>query len=204
MQKQDGQLSGLQKAAIFISALPEEATVKIFKKLKEHEIEKLIKAILSIENPSKEVVKEVIEEAYEHLKELSPIKLAPDHLRSILEKALPKEVLEKLLSQTFDTQEGKAIFQELEKLDSKIVANMIKDEHPQVIALILSQLKPMKAAEILQHIPKRVGVTNLQEEVIKRIASIEKISSQTLKIVANTLEEELLTIGAGNEETLSG
>jgi flagellar motor switch protein FliG len=40
--------------------------------------------------------------------------------------------------------------------------------------------------------------------VIKRIASIEKISSQTLKVVANTLEEELLTIGAGSEETLSG
>ncbi len=204
MEKSRSDLSGLEKAAILVSTLPEEATVKIFKKLKEHEIEKLIKTILSIENPSKELVKGVIEEAYEYLKELSPVKLAPEHLKKILEKALPKEVLEKLLDQTFDTQEGKAIFQELEKLDSKLVANLIKDEHPQVIALILSQLKPSKASEILQHIPKRVGITNIQEEVIKRIASIEKISSQTLKVVANTLEEELLTIGAGSEESLSG
>jgi len=197
-------LSGLQKAAIFVSSLPEEATVKLFKRLKEHEIERLIKTILSIEPPSKEILKSVIEEAYTHLREISPVKLAPDHLKSILEKALPKEVLEKLLDQTFDSQEGKEIFAELEKLDSKMVANLIKDEHPQVIALILSQLKPAKASEILQHIPKRVGVTNVQEEVIKRIASIEKISSQTLKVVANTLEEELLTIGADSEETLSG
>ncbi|WP_084275509.1 flagellar motor switch protein FliG [Nitratiruptor tergarcus] len=197
-------VNGLQKAAILISSLPEEVTVHIFKRLKEHEIEKLIKTILSLETPSKEVLKSVLEEAYEHLKNISPVKIAPDHLKKILQEALPPELLEKLLSETFDEQEGKAIFKELEKLDAKMVANLIKDEHPQVIALILSQLKPSKAAEILQYIPKRVGVTNVQEEVIKRIASIEKISSQTLKVVANTLEEELLTIGAGNEETLSG
>ena len=197
-------LSGLQKAAIFISSLPEESTVKLFKKLKEHEIERLIKTLLSIEPPSKEVLKSVINEAYEHLREISPVKLAPDHLRRILEKAVPQEILEKLLSETFDSQEGKEIFAELEKLDSKLVANLIKNEHPQVIALILAQLRPIKASEILQYIPKRVGVTNIQEEVIKRIASIEKISNQALKIVANTLEEELLTIGAGSEEVLSG
>ncbi len=196
--------NGVEKAAMLISSLPEEVTVNIFKKLKEHEIEKLIKTILSLETPSKEELKEVLQEAYDHLKSVSPIKIAPDHLKKILKDALPPDVLEKLLNQTFDEQEGKAIFKELEKLDSKMVANLIKDEHPQVIALILSQLKPSKAAEILQYIPKRIGVTNVQEEVIKRIASIEKISSQTLKVVANTLEEELLTIGAGNEETLSG
>ena len=197
-------LSGAQKAAILISSLPEGITVNIFKKLKEHEIEKLIKTILSLDSPSKETMQAVFEEAYEYLKSVSPLKIAPDHLKKILKNALPPEMLEKLLNQTFDEEEGKAIFQELEKLDAKMVANLIKDEHPQVIALILSQLKPMKSAEILQYIPKRVGVTNVQEEVIKRIASIEKISSQTLKIVANTLEEELLTIGAGKEESLSG
>ncbi len=202
--KKESNLSSMQKAAILISALPEEATVKIFKKLKEHEIEKLIKTILTLDAPSKETLKAVLDDAYGYLKDVSPLKIAPDHLKHILEKALPKDVLNKLLEQTFNEQEGKAIFKELEKLDAKMVANLIKDEHPQVIALILSQIKPSKAAEILQYIPKRVGVTNVQEEVIKRIASIEKISSQTLKVVANTLEEELLTIGAGNEESLSG
>ncbi len=203
-QKGKSEINGLKKAAILISALPEDVTVNVFKQLKEHEIEKLIKTILSIDTPSKDMLKMVMEDAYNHLKDISPIKLAPDHLKDILKKALPEDVLNKLLDQTFDTQEGKAIFNELEKLDAKVVANLIKDEHPQVIALILSQLKPSKASEILQYIPKRVGITNVQEEVIKRIASIEKISSQTLKVVANTLEEELLTIGAGSEESLSG
>ncbi len=197
-------LNGLQKAAMLVSSLPEEISVHIFKRLKEHEIEKLIKAILALDTPSKEAISVVFEEAYEYLRNVSPVKIAPEHLKRILQRALPEEILEKLLNETFDEQEGKAIFKELEELDAKMVANLIKDEHPQVIALILSQIKPSKAADILQYIPKRVGVTNVQEEVIKRIASIEKISSQTLKVVANTLEEELLTIGAGKEETLSG
>ncbi|WP_200763798.1 flagellar motor switch protein FliG [Nitrosophilus alvini] len=197
-------LKGIEKAAIFLSALPEEKTVKIFKLLKEHEIERIIKTLLSIETPSKETLKNILEEAYAFLREVSPIKLAPEHLKNILERALPPDVLEKLLEDTFNSQEGKEIFKELERLDSKVVANIIKDEHPQVVALILSQIKSSKAAEILQYIPKRVGVTNVQEEVIKRIASIEKISNQTLKVVASTLEEELLTIGAGKEEALSG
>ena len=197
-------LPGIKKAAILVSSLPEDVTVEVFKGLKEHEIERLIKTILALEAPNKETVKSVLEDAYAYLKDVSPLKIAPDHLKSILKKALPEDVLQKLLDQTFDEQEGKEIFKELEKLDAKMVANLIKEEHPQVIALILSQIKPSKAAEILQYIPKRVGVTNVREEVIKRIASIEKISSQTLKVVASTLEEELLTIGAGNEESLSG
>jgi len=203
-KKDSKNLKGPEKAAILLSLLPEEATVTIFKHLKEHEIERLIKQILSIEPPSKELAKQILEEAFEKLKEVAPIKIAPDNLKKILEQALPPDKLEKLLAETLTVEEGKAIFRELEKMDPKFVANIIQNEHPQVIALILSQLKPVKAAEIIQYLPKRLGVTNVQEEVIKRIASIEKISSDMLKIVASTLEEELLTIGAGKEETLSG
>jgi len=203
-EKKEKSLKGPEKAAILLSLLPEEATVTIFKHLKEHEIERLIKQILAIEPPSKEVAKQILDEAFEALKEIAPIKIAPENLKKILEQALPPDKLEKLLADTLTVEEGKAIFRELEKMDPKFVANIIQNEHPQVIALILSQLKPVKAAEIIQFLPKRLGVTNVQEEVIKRIASIEKISSDMLKMVANTLEEELLTIGAGKEETLSG
>ncbi len=197
-------LKGPEKAAILLSLLPEEKAAKIFKYLKEHEIEKIVKQILTIENPSRELAKSVLEEAYDTLKELTPLKIAPENIKKVLEKALPPDKLEKLLTETMSAEEGKAIFRELEKMDPKFIANMLKNEHPQVIALILSQLSPMKAAEVIQYLPKRLGVTNLQEEVIKRIASIEKISYDMVKIVADTLEEELMTIGAGKEESVSG
>lgn len=197
-------LGGIDKAAILISALPEEKSVQLFKMLKEHEIEKIIKTLMSIETPGKEVLEAILREAWDYAREVSPIRVAPEHLRSILSKALPPEQLERLLEDTFSSEEGKAIFKELERLDSKQVMSTIKHEHPQVIALILSQIRPIKAAEIIQMLPKREGVTNLREEVIKRIASIETISNQTLKVVADSLEAELMTLGAGKEETLVG
>ncbi|WP_456401259.1 flagellar motor switch protein FliG [Persephonella sp.] len=203
-EKKEKNLKGTEKAAILLSLLPEEATVNIFKHLKEHEIEKLVKQILSIETPTKETAKTILEEAYALLRESTPLKIVPENLKKILEKALPPDKLEKLLAETLTVEEGKAIFRELEKMDPKFVASIIQNEHPQVIALILSQLTPVKAADIIQFLPKRLGVTNIQEEVIKRIAAIEKISSDMIKVVADTIEEELLTVGAGKEETLSG
>ncbi len=197
-------LTGTKKAALLLSALPEENTVKVFQHLKEHEIEKIIKSLLNVEPPPKETLLEIFEEAYKILKEASPFKIAPDNLKKILEQSLPPDKLQKLLEETFATEEGKAIFKELEKMDPKMVAGIVQNEHPQVIAMILSQINPAKAADIIQFLPKRLGVTNVQEEVIKRIASIEKLSTQMLKVVASSLEEELLTIGAGKGETFSG
>lgn len=203
-ESKNGKLSGLEKAAILISLLPEEKTKNIFSHLKESEIEKIVKVIISLEHPDKETIKKLIKEALDKLKSMAPLKVAPSNIKKILEEILPPDKLEKLFGEALTVEEGKAIFRELDKLDPKLIANILQNEHPQVIALILSQLKPQKAAEIIQYLPKRLGVTNVREEVIKRLATLEKISSQMLKTVADTLEEELLSIGAGEEETLSG
>jgi flagellar motor switch protein FliG len=204
LAEEKSKLTGLEKAAILLSILPEEKNVKIFKHLKQTELEKIIKALLTLEEPTKENIKAVIQEAYKNLSEVVPLKLLPDNIKKILEKALPPEKVKELLEGLVMAEEGKAVFQEIEKLPAKVVANIIKNEHPQVIALILTQLKPQKAAEIIQYLPRRQGISNVQEEVIKRIASLEKVSSNMIKTVADALEEELYTIGAGKEEMLSG
>ena len=201
---EEGKLKGGEKAAILLSILPEDKTAKIFSYLKETEIEKLVKHIVSLEAPDKETTLNVLQEAIERLKNISPLRVAPENVRKILEQILPPDKLQKLFEETLTAEEGRAIFKELEKLDAKVIANLLQNEHPQVIALVLSQINPAKAAEVIQFLPKRRGVSNVREEVVKRIASIEKVSTQMLKLIADSLEEELLTIGAGEEETLEG
>lgn len=201
---EEGKLKGGEKAAILLSILPEEKTAKIFSHLKETEIEKLVKYIVSLEAPDKETTLNVLQEAIERLKNISPLRVAPENVRKILEQILPPDKLQKLFEETLTAEEGRAIFKELEKLNAKVIANLLQNEHPQVIALVLSQINPAKAAEVIQFLPKRRGVSNVREEVVKRIASIEKVSTQMLKLIADSLEEELLTIGAGEEETLEG
>ena len=197
-------ITGAQKAAILILSLPEDVAVNVIKNLREHELTKIAKTILSLGTIKKDMVKLVIKEAYDELSEIAPLRTAPDELRKLLEKALPPDKLQELLEETMLSESGKVIFEELKKMDAKFIAKLIQKEHPQIIAIILSQLPPMKAAEVIQYLPKRLGVTNVREEVIKRLAQLEKISMKTLKIVTEALEEELASIGAGKEQTLSG
>jgi len=197
-------ITGAQKAAILILSLPEDVAVNVIKNLREHELTKIAKTILSLGTIKKDMVKLVIKEAYDELSEIAPLRTAPDELRKLLEKALPPDKLQELLEETMLSESGKVIFEELKKMDAKFIAKLIEKEHPQIIAIILSQLPPMKAAEVIQYLPKRLGVTNVREEVIKRLAQLEKISMKTLKIVTEALEEELASIGAGKEQTLSG
>ncbi|ADU97429.1 flagellar motor switch protein FliG [Thermovibrio ammonificans] len=197
-------ITGAQKAAILILTLPEDVAVEVIKRLKEHELNKIAKTILTLGAIKKDMVKLVLKEAYEELAEIAPLRTAPEELRRLLEKALPPDKLQELLEETMMSEAGKVVFEELQKMDPKFIAKLIEKEHPQIIAIILSQLPPMKAAEVIQYLPKRLGVTNVQEEVIKRLAQLEKISMKTLKIVTEALEDELASIGAGKEKTLSG
>lgn len=197
-------ITGAQKAAILILSLPEDVAVNVIKNLREHELTKVAKTILSLGTIKKDMVKLVIKEAYDELSEIAPLRTAPDELRRLLEKALPPDKLQELLEETMLSESGKVVFEELKKMDAKFIAKLIEKEHPQIIAIILSQLPPMKAAEVIQYLPKRLGVTNVREEVIKRLAQLEKISMKTLRIVTEALEEELASIGAGKEQTLSG
>jgi len=197
-------ITGAQKAAILILSLPEDVAVKVIKNLREHELTRIAKTILSLGTIKKDMVKLVIKEAYDELSEIAPLRTAPDELRKLLEKALPPDKLQELLEETMLSESGKVVFEELKKMDAKFIAKLIEKEHPQIIAIILSQLPPMKAAEVIQYLPKRLGVTNVREEVIKRLAQLEKISMKTLRIVTEALEEELASIGAGKEQTLSG
>ena len=197
-------ITGTQKAAILILSLPEDVAINVIRKLREHELTRIAKTILSLGTIKKDMVKLVIREAYDELSEIAPLRTAPDELRKLLERALPPDKLQELLEETMLSESGKVVFEELKKMDAKFIAKLIEKEHPQIIAIILSQLPPMKAAEVIQYLPKRLGVTNVREEVIKRLAQLEKISMKTLKIVTEALEEELASIGAGKEQTLSG
>jgi len=197
-------ITGAQKAAILILSLPEDTAVKVLRKLKEHELAKLAKTILTLGTIKKDMVMLVLKEAYEELAEVAPLKTAPEELKRLLEKALPPDKLQELLEESMLSESGRVVFEELQKMDPKFIAKLIEKEHPQITAIILSQLPPMKAAEVIQYLPKRLGVTNIREEVIKRLAQLEKISMKTLRIVTEALEEELANIGAGKEQTLSG
>lgn len=84
----------------------------------------------------------------------------------------------------------KSLFDVLQKMESKVLADFTKEEHPQTIALILAHLDPAKAGEVLSSLPDE-----LQSDVVLRLAHLETVPSSTVREVAEALQDQVQSVG---------
>ena len=177
------QLSSVQKAAIALIAFGPEVSAEVLKSLSDQELERITVEIANMRDIPGDVEEKVIEECYEVFLAREYISQGGvDFARSLLEKAVGVnraiDILKRLES-SFTTSG----FNLLKGIDPKQLVNYIINEHPQTIALILTQLTAQQAASVLAEFPPE-----LQAEVSMRIATMEKISPEVLRDIENTLD----------------
>ncbi|WAA13903.1 flagellar motor switch protein FliG [Fervidibacillus halotolerans] len=180
------QFSGLQKAAILLITLGEDAAANVFKHLTEEEIEKLTLEISSVKKVDSEKKEEIIEEFYN-------LAIAQDYIsqggigyaKAILEKALGPEQASMIINRLTSSLQVRP-FDFARKADPNQILNFIQNEHPQTIALILSYLEPNQAAQILSNLPDE-----MQADVAKRIALMDSTSPEIIFEVEQILEQKL-------------
>ena len=180
------QLTEVEKGAIILALTKPSLAAEIVAELSPVELRQLIAAFQRLENIDKEVIDSVIQEfidTYERLREFPPID-AQEFIKGIIDYVPPsvKEVLENLLSQP----EIKLKLQHLEALTPKQLATLLRKEHPQIIAVILALLTPSKAARVLKEFP-----SDLRLEVVKRMATLESIPADRIKVIAESFLKEL-------------
>ncbi|MCM1189512.1 MAG: flagellar motor switch protein FliG [bacterium] len=185
----EGNIRGLQKAAILLIALGPERSAGIFKYLKEEEIEELTLEIANTRSVTPQEKEDVINEFYE-------ICLAQQYIaeggityaKDLLEKALGSEKAMDVIGKLTASLQVKP-FEFVRKTDASQIINFIQDEHPQTIALILSYLAPSQAAFILSALaPDR------QSDVTRRIAVMDRTSPDVIKEVEKVLESKLASL----------
>ena len=178
--------SGKEKAAILLIALGPEKSARIFKHLKEEEIEQLTLEIANIRTVSPQIKEKVLDDFYQ-------ICLAQQYIaeggisyaKQVLEKALGSEkALEVINRLTVSLQVRPFDF--VRKTDASQLLNFIQNEHPQAIALILSYLKPSQASIVLASLPQEK-----QADVARRIALMDRTSPYIIKEVERVLEKKL-------------
>ena len=179
-------LSEVDKGAIILALTPPDLAAEIVASLTPLELRRLITAFQKIQNIDKEVIDKVIKEfvaQYETLKEFPPIE-PEEFLQKIMEKVPPnvREILETILTQP----EIKIKLQQLEALSPKQLATLLRKEHPQIIAVILALLTPSKVAKVIKEFPPELRI-----EVIKRMATIESISADRIKVIAENFLKEM-------------
>lgn len=186
-------LKPLTKAAIALVAFGTEVSAVVLKGLSESDVERITVEIANLGDVSAEIEEKVISECHQIFMARQYISQGGvEFAKEILEKAVgvgkAKEILGRLES-SFRTSG----FNLLKNIDAKQLVQFLQNEHPQTIALILSQLTPQQAAGVLSELP-----SELQAEVALRVATMEKISPEILKDIEATLEVHFDSSAAGD------
>ena len=177
-------LTGIQKAALLMIALDVDTASEVFKNLEPTDVEQISAEISQVRNIPTEVVTQVQKEFYTMITAQEYVlEGGIDYAQTVLEKsfglAKALDIIEKVKSIT--TLHG---FDVLKKADSVQLINFLNKEHPQTIALILAHLSQDQTAEALNELPD-----DLRADVAFRIATLGKITPQTLKQIEKVVDE---------------
>ena len=189
MRNSEDKISGLQKAAILLISLGPEKSANVFKHLKEEEIEELTLEIANTRSVSPQIKEQIINEFYE-------VCLAQQYIaeggigyaKELLEKALGNDKANDVLNKLTSSIQVKP-FEFVRKTDASQLLSFIQDEHPQTIALILSYLGPTQCSAIISALSPE-----LQADVAKRIATMDRTSPDVIKEVEKILESKLANL----------
>lgn len=183
------ELTGKQKIAILLVGLGEDAASRVMNELTQEEVEDITLELASLHAVPPEVQEPVIEEFYEMLLAQSYISQGGvGYAKTILEKALGEERANEVLSRLSSIIRSTP-FDFLRKTDPVQLLSSIQSEHPQTIALILAYLPPDDAAQVLAGLPPE-----LQIDVSKRIATMDRTSPEMVREVERVIEQKLSTV----------
>ena len=179
-------LNGIQKAAVLIMSVGLQSASAMMKSMNENEVEKITLEIAKLQDVPTGIVDEVLKEFYQlmevkHQMIKGGVEYAQELLSHLGEGADAEKILKKLKAQS-----GSTVFDEFQETKITQIANFISNEHPQVAALIFSQLDVEKSAEILGMLDN-----DMQTEIIYRLASMDKISAEVIEEIEEVIKEHM-------------
>jgi len=178
--------SGLYKAAVLLLCLGVERSSKVLQYLGESELERVLMAVSEIGTVSQETRAEIMQEAVALSMASANLMMGGvEYSRQLLARAVgPRrgaEILERI-----SASQQLSSFEILRSADPAQVANLLAEEHPQTIALVLSYLEAKLAADIMTHLPPE-----LQVEVTLRLAKMDRVSPNVVDVIERGLKHKL-------------
>ncbi|MEI8031122.1 MAG: flagellar motor switch protein FliG [Comamonadaceae bacterium] len=189
---------GLERGAILLLSLGEEGATEVFKHLGPREVQKLGAAMSNLKNVTRERVAQVLSAFRLRAEEKSSLGLnSREYLRTVLTNALGDDKAGSLIDRIMVGGDTSGI-EGLKWMDSAAVAELIANEHPQIIATILVHLDRDQSSEVLSQLPERV-----RNDVVLRIATLDGIQPSALRELNDVLTK-LLSGSANIKKTPMG
>lgn len=176
---------GLDKAALLLAVLGTDAAAGVLKNLGPREVQKLGMKLASMPAQERSRVEPVLGELETHYGKGAAIQADQEQIREMLTKALGDERAANIIARVLQGSDTAGI-ENLKWLDPSTAADLIKNEHPQIVATILVHLGYDQAGEILKHFSER-----LRNDVVLRIATLDGVQPQALRELNDSLTKML-------------
>ena len=200
MAKEASKLTGIQKAAILFITLGPEVSSSIIKKFPESDIQKITYEIANTTSVTAEQRQEILQEFLELNRARDYIlEGGIEYAKALLSKALGPQRANEILQKVSEATQQYRPFAIARKADANQLLNVISNEHPQTIALILCYLQAEKAAQVLSELPNEV-----QSDVAYRVATMNSTSPMVIKEIEKVLDSKLSSIVRSEVSTLGG
>ncbi len=190
--------TGIEKSAILLMMLGEKEAATVLKYLEPKEVQKISTAMVNLKNLGREQISAVFEDFIAASSDKTTVGLdSNEYIRSMLTQALGDDKAAGLLDRIMSNSDTSGI-ESLKWMDPGAVAEMIGNEHPQIIATILVHLDPDQSAEILKMLTER-----LRNDVLLRISTLDSVQPVALRELNDVLGK-LMSGGGTGKKNLKG
>lgn len=199
MADQTPPLTGVEKAAIFLMTLGEANAAQIIKHLGPREVQKIGTAMAALQNVSRDMVKSSVADFVVGMQRQTPLGIGnDDYIRKVLTDALGDEKAKSMIDRILIGGSTKGL-ESLKWMDAKGVAELIRFEHPQIIAIVLSYLDSDQSAQVLSLLPE-----NTRGDLMMRIATMDGVQPAAMKELNDMLEVQLRGGAQGQNSGMGG
>lgn len=181
------QLTGPQKAASFILALGEEQASKLFQRMDDEEIRDLSQSMAMLGTINVSIVERLFVDFADQLSTSGSLVGTVDSTERLLMKVLDRDRVVQIMDEIRGPA-GRTMWDKLGNVSETVLANFLKNEYPQTVAVVLSKIRPDHASRVLAVLPE-----NFAMEVIMRMLRMETVQKDILDQVERTLRNEFMT-----------
>ena len=192
-------MTSTQRAAVLMLLLGEEQASDIIRFLNPKEVQALGAAMVQVQDLSQEAINVVLDEFVATIKKQTSLALGTaDYVEKVFKRALGDDKAASVLGRISPGAGSKGL-EILSWMDARSIADMIQAEHPQVVAIILSVLEPMVAADVLSFLPG-----DSRAEVIQRVASLETVQPSAMVELEAIMKKQFSTNSSAKSSSFGG
>ncbi|MGC1457575.1 MAG: flagellar motor switch protein FliG [Steroidobacteraceae bacterium] len=187
--------SGTERAAILLLTLGEHEAAQVLKHMGAREVQKIGAAMAQLQNVSREEVSGVLSSFSDGVGRQTSVGVGVDEfLRNVMTNALGEEKAANVIERINVGLPNKGL-ETLKWMDSRSVAEVIRTEHPQIIAIVLAYLEPDMAADVMRQLP-----ANLHADVMMRIATLDGVQPAALSELDEVIEKSFASTSSRTSE----